>query len=209
MSSISRKIKTVMRSAAVIVSSVGVAFSRPAHFNRLAEESQSRSDEVMQSLDIRAGDSVADLGAGGGYFTVKLARAVGVKGKVFAVDVNDECLAYIRQYAEKEKIGNVTCVKGTFEDSTLPAKSVDLVFVRNAYHDIGNRTVYFSRLRAALKKGGRVAIIDYLPGGFFRRLYGHYIRPERIVSEMNDAGYEVIRTFDLLEKQSFQIFKAR
>jgi ubiquinone/menaquinone biosynthesis C-methylase UbiE len=103
----------------------------------------------------------------------------------------------------------VACVKGTFEDSTLPAKSVDLVFVRNAYHDIANRTEYFSRLRPALKKGGRVAIIDYLPGGFFRRIYGHYIRPEKIVSEMNAAGYEAVRRFDFLEKQSFQIFKAR
>lgn len=178
------------------------------HFNELAVDEEAGSLDVTPYLGLKMGDSVADLGAGGGYFSVKLARAVGPKGVVFAVDIDSESLRFIDEHVKRAGIENVETVLGTFEDSKLQPRSVDLIFVRNTFHDIQDRVAYFSRVKAALKAGGRIAIIDYDPKklGALRKLHGHYLEESAIVGEMKAAGYEVVQSNDVLKEQSFNIF---
>ncbi|MCP4136550.1 MAG: class I SAM-dependent methyltransferase [bacterium] len=182
--------------------------SAPESFNESAISEDKESKDVVPFLELTGGEAVADLGAGGGYFAVKLAKAVGEKGRVYAIDISSESLVYIKKYCTARGINNVTTVKGTFEESGLKDGSVDMVFIRNTYHDIGDRAAYFSRLKSVLKPGGRVVIIDYDPVklGAFRKLHGHYLKESMIIDEMKKAGYGVLKRYDMLKQQSFNIF---
>jgi arsenite methyltransferase len=177
------------------------------HFNSGAARESSQGARVIESLAIAPGSSLADLGAGGGHFTMLLARATGPGGRVYAIDINPEFLDFIRERASGEGISNVECVRGTFTDSGLPAGSADLVFARCVFHDIQDRAAYFTRLRTVLKPGGRVAIIDYLPGGILERIYGHFISEKEILDTMGAAGYHAVKRFTFIEGQSFNIFE--
>lgn len=192
----------------VSITAIFPGCSSAQSFNDLARREEKNSIDVIPLLNIHEGDTIADLGAGGGYYSVKLARAVGETGQVYAVDVNEESVAFIREYACQESIANVVPLLATFADSKLPAGSVDLIFIRNAYHDFGDRISYFIRLKSALKKKGRIVIIDYDPDklGFFRRQFGHALSEQIIIEEMKKAGYRGVERHSELKEQSFNIF---
>jgi len=162
-------------------------------------------ERVIESLGIGAGDRVADLGAGGGYFTFRLAEAVGDAGRVYAVDVDEEMLAALQDDVDKRSIANIDIVVSALADPRLEPGSVDLVFTSNTYHHIGERVGYFRRVAGALSEGGRVAIIDYKPEGFFQKR--HATPVETIRSEMVEAGFALVRELDYLERQNFLIFE--
>jgi ubiquinone/menaquinone biosynthesis C-methylase UbiE len=164
-------------------------------------------DRVVQALEVRPGARVADVGAGGGYFTFRLARAVGPSGLVYAVDVDPQMTAYIAERARAESLTNVEAVLAAPDDPGLPREGVDLVFVCNTFHHISNRADYFRRLRAHLRPGGRLAVVDYKPEGWFARLFRHATPPEVIRSELQAAGYRLQREHDFLDRQSFLIFE--
>jgi len=168
-----------------------------------------KPDQVIQVLSIQPGDSVADLGAGGGYFTFRLADAVGPTGKVYAVDVDRDMLDYIAKQSAAEKRENVITVAADYDDSKLPDASVNLLFTSNTYHHLENRTAYFERNSRVLRPGGRVAIIDLDSSGWFMWLFGHSTEHDDIVREMNAAGYEVVGDHHFLSRQSFIVFARR
>lgn len=182
--------------------------SGPQHFNEVARGEEKNSKDVIPYLKIQEGDIVADLGAGGGHFSCRLARAVGNSGRVYAIEIDSESVAFIKKTAEREGLGNVETILATVDDSGLKDGSVNLVFIRNAYHDIENRVPYFSRLKKSLTRQGRVAIIDYDQDklGFFRRLFGHALQENTIIEEMRSAGYTQLESIPVLETQSFNIF---
>jgi arsenite methyltransferase len=192
----------------IAVGVVSIRCSGPQHFNELAASEDRESADVIPYLELKEGSVVADLGAGGGYFSFKLAKAVGGSGKVFAVDVSGESILYIQEKAKERVIHNVEPILATFEDSKLKPGSVDLVFIRNTYHDIQKRVDYFSRLRHVLKPKGRIVIIDYDPAKLdvFRKLFGHAIEEKTIISEMKQAGYIVQKRYPVLKIHSFNIF---
>jgi len=170
-------------------------------------DSWQQSERVIESLVITPGNQVADLGSGGGYFTFHLARAAGDTGRVFAVDVDKGMNEALRAEVEERNASNVEIVQATYDDSHLSPMSIDLVFTSNTYHHIEDRIGYFERIAAALVDGGRVAIIDYRPEGFFQRR--HSTSPAMIRAEMEAAGYSLAAEFDYLERQSFQVFERR
>jgi ubiquinone/menaquinone biosynthesis C-methylase UbiE len=132
-------------------------------------------ERVVAALGIAPGDRVADLGSGSGYFTIRLAPAVGSAGKVYAVDVDPEMNGYLRDRLAREKIANVEVILGRPEDPLLPDGGVDLVVTVDTYHHIEDRPVYFRNLRRDLAPGGRVAVIDYDGRkGWFVWLTGHH-----------------------------------
>jgi len=178
------------------------------HFNEIAAREEKESANVIPYLEMKKGDSVADLGAGGGYFSFKLAEAVGDSGKVYAVDIDPESIAFIRKKIAEKKAGNIEAVLASYDDSRLKPASVDLVFIRNAYHDFQNRVPYFTRLKSVLKPGGRIAIIDYDPSklGFIRGIFGHALDEKIIIAEMKQAGYAKQKSYTFLKQQSFNIF---
>jgi ubiquinone/menaquinone biosynthesis C-methylase UbiE len=164
---------------------------------------------VIASLGLRPGDRVADIGAGSGYFTLPLARAVGPSGRVHAVDVDEEMNEYLRKRVREAGLENVEVTLGRYEDPLLPAGEIDLIFTSNTYHHIEERPAYFRGILDDLAPGGRVAILDYDGRkGWFVRLVGHYTPKQEILREMEEAGYRLADDADFLDRQSFLIFTA-
>lgn len=182
-------------------------------YKRWAYEGVSRDgwqhpEEVLAALGVQPGERVADIGAGGGYFTFKLAEAVGPGGVVYAVDVDRDMTDYLQERAAEEGYRNVDVVLAPPDDSTLPPASVDLVFTCNTYHHFGHPVEYFSRVRGALRPGGRVAIIDLdAQRSTLVWLFGHGTPPSTIATQMATAGYRLERSYDFLPRQSFMVFK--
>jgi predicted methyltransferase len=161
-------------------------------------------DRVVEGLALAPGARVGDLGAGGGYFTFLIAEAVGPEGKVYAIDVDEGMLEYVREKAAQDGHANVETVLAAGSDPQLP-EPVDLLFTCNTYHHLEDRSAYFEAVRPYLRPGGRVAIIDYSgEGGWFERR--HSTPPETIQSEMEAAGYQLEKNVGFLERQSFLIF---
>lgn len=167
--------------------------------------------EVIAALRLAPGMVVADLGSGSGYFTRRFAQAVGSGGLVYAVDVEREMLAYLERSlpppAGRAKVEIVLADPGS---PHLPPAAVDLVFVCNVYHHLEDRPAYFARLAAALKPGGRVAIVDFYHDersghvGFPRR---HLVARETVLAEMAEAGYRLAREHGFLPRQYFLEFE--
>ena len=165
-------------------------------------------DEVISSLQIRAGDRVADLGAGGGYFTFRLSEAVGTSGKVYAVDVDPGMIEYLSARVIDEHHANVEVVLAEFDDAGLPERGVDLIFTCNTYHHIGDRVAYFEKARRYLRPGGRLAVIEYRGKGWFQRLFGHATEAGTIRDEIEKAGYRLTHDYQFLSRQHFLVFSA-
>ncbi|MGH0037663.1 MAG: class I SAM-dependent methyltransferase [Myxococcota bacterium] len=163
-------------------------------------------DRVIAALAIPPGSRVADIGAGGGYFTFPLADAVGPEGRVYAVDIDTEMLDYIATRAQEEGRSNVETRVAGAQDANLPDASIDLVFTSNTYHHLSDRVAYFRRLRSDLALGGRVAIVEFEETGWFSRWFGHNTDPEIIRQELADAGYTLLAAHDFLPRQSFTLY---
>ena len=165
-----------------------------------------QSDKVIATLQIPAGAVIADIGAGGGYFTFHLAKAAGPNGKVYAVDIDRGTNQLIDERANKEGVNNVQTILAKPNDPLLPQFAVDLIFTSNTYHHIDDRIVYFSNLRKYLKPAGRIAIIDYDRRAWLAGLLRHYTPAEFIKREMEQAGYTLQQELTFLDRQSFLIF---
>jgi len=165
-----------------------------------------KPDEVIRSLQLQPGNRVADLGSGGGYFTFRLAKAVGPSGHVYAVDVDEGLNAYIAGRARDEGFNNVDVILAKYDDPLLPAAGVDLVFTSDTYHHLENRVAYFRNARKYLRPGGRVAIIEFAGKGWFDSWFGHWTPSETIRTEMEAAGYRLQQEFTFLPRQFFLVF---
>jgi arsenite methyltransferase len=162
---------------------------------------------VLHSLSLQPGQHVADLGAGGGYFTFRLAEAVGPTGKVYAVDIDKGNLEYIANQATKRGYHNIETILAKPDDPLLPARTVDLIFTCNTYHHLSDRTTYFQSAARYLRPDGRVAIIDLAGKNWIFRLLGHWTPKETSRREMEAAGYSLTNDFDFLNRQTFQVFQ--
>lgn len=164
-------------------------------------------ERVVAALELRGGERVADLGAGGGYFTFRLADAVGPEGIVYAVDVDPDMVDYLRERAREEDRANVVPVLADFDDPKLP-EAVDLIFSTNTYHHLEDRSAYFAGVAGDLRPGGRIAIVELSGVGWFHRLMSGHSTPASVIrSEMEAAGYREVERHDFLSRQSFLIFE--
>jgi len=180
-------------------------------FNKKSSNPKNKPDQILETLALQPGQNIADIGTGGGYFSLRFADAVGKEGEVYAVDTNPGFLEFIRNSAMEKGLNNVKTVLSAEDKLTLPEKSLDFVFLRNVYHHLSNRVEYFRNLKESLKPEGKIIIIEYKRGGLFsfRRIFGHYVPREIIVEEMNEAGYQLKQSYDFLPKQSFAIFSPK
>lgn len=167
-------------------------------------------DRVMTALHIKPGDRVADIGAGQGYFTFRLADAVGPRGTVYAVEVTDKKVKSLTAQVRQKGYTNIQVVRGQFKDPLLPDHSINLVFCCNTYHHIDDRTAYFDRLRTDLAPTGRVAIVDFKhkQAGLAKLLVpkNHSTAEHLLLDEMAKAGYTPLTTHNFLGEQHFIIF---
>jgi SAM-dependent methyltransferase len=162
-------------------------------------------DRVVDALGLRAGDRVADLGSGAGYFTFRLARAVGPSGVAYAVDNDRDLLAALIARAARLGLANVVGVEAGEGGAALP-EPVDLVLVVNAFHHLPDQRALFSELSGSLRLGGRVAVIESTRTGI-HRVIGHATDPDAIRSAMTAAGYRPVAEHGFLPRQSFLVFE--
>jgi ubiquinone/menaquinone biosynthesis C-methylase UbiE len=175
-------------------------------FNR---DQWQQPEKVIEALQIRPGERVADLGSGSGYFTFRLAKAVGSSSKVYAVDIDRDLNEALAARARKEGFANIEVILAKPGDPLLPSGGVDLIFTSNTYHHFDDRVRYFANLKKYLRASGRIAIIDFDRKAWLEGLLRHYTPSELIKREMEQAGYVLEREFDFLEKQSFLVFVPR
>lgn len=175
--------------------------------NLQAASRKSDPNRVIMSLGLRAGQVVADIGSGGGYYAYRFAKAVGECGKIIAIDVQPQYLQFIRQNADAQGLSNISTLLTRGDQLDLPDQSCDLIFMRNVFHDFTNHRSYFSRIRKALKTNGSVAIIDFKYKPFHKEsFFGHYSDEKEIVRIMDGCGFQRHRTFNFLSDQSYNIF---
>jgi len=189
----------------LILGFTGCAEVNYQRLNDPARDTWQKPQGVIEQLSIAPGSRVADLGAGGGYFTWHLAKAVGARGMVYAVDINKAALDMIFKEMVARGTPNVRPVHATLNDSRFP-EPVDLVFSCNTYHLMIDRVTYFRSLASSLRPGGRIAIIDFHPRGFLFDLFDDRITKEEVRLEMEAAGYRLVNAYDHLDQQHFQIF---
>lgn len=156
---------------------------------------------VMDVLGIAPGKSVADIGAGSGWFTVRAAKRVGANGQVYAVDINPEAIRYIDARARKEKLANVKAILSRADDPTLEANSVDAVLLLKTYHEVARPIDLLKNLRPALRPGAKVGVIDRNGNG-----EDHGIDSEVVIREAKEAGYKLSERYDFVKGDRMDYF---
>lgn len=158
-------------------------------------------NRVMDVLSIRSGKNVADIGAGSGWFTVRAAKRVGAGGAVYAVDINPEAVRYISDRAGKEKLANVKAILSKPDDPLLPRDSVDAVLLLKTYHEVAHPVELLRNLRASLRAGAKVGIIDRNGNG-----EDHGIGSDVVIREAKEAGYRLMEKYDFVKGDKMDYF---
>jgi SAM-dependent methyltransferase len=175
-------------------------------------EDVQKSPEIMKALAFKAGERVADIGAGSGYFTIPVSRAVGPSGVVLALDIAPEMIEYLDFRLRALKVENVRLHKVASDDPQLEPSSVDTILMIDTIHYVKDRIAYARKLRQALAPGGRLVIIDYIPKPTSERPWGpppeQQIPRERMDADMAAAGFAVIRAHEFLPEQYFVVYAA-
>jgi cyclopropane fatty-acyl-phospholipid synthase-like methyltransferase len=162
--------------------------------------------EVIQALTLKADAVIADIGSGTGYFAVRFAHMV-PKGRVYGLDTEPDMVKYLADRAKREGLGNLRSLKIAPGEPKLPEKA-DLVVLVDVFHHIERRERYFEKLRASLKSGGRVAIIDFRMDSPEGPPQAARVAPEQVKAEMKKAGYVLDREHGFLPNQYFLVFRA-
>jgi len=166
-----------------------------------------KPDQVIQTLQLSEGTVIADIGAGGGYFTERFSKEVGTFGHVYAVDVQHILIDKLKERVKKNNLENVTVIRGEFENPMLPLDAIDIAFFSSVYKEIDNRVEYMKEIRRCLKPDGRVAIIEfYKDHGFIGPEFADRLYETQVIDEMKKAGFVLIQRFDFLPKEYFLLF---
>jgi len=161
--------------------------------------------EVIRALALKPDAVVADIGAGTGYFAVRLAHMLS-KGRVYAVDTEPDMVKHLDARARKEGLRNLTAIPASPDNPRLPVKA-DLILFVDVYHHVEDRERYFARLRASLRPGGRVAIIDFRLDSPVGPPRAARMPPEQVKAELARAGYSLEREHGFLPNQYFLVFR--
>jgi SAM-dependent methyltransferase len=191
------------REAAPLSDNVGF-FDRP---ERAAEE---KTDALVEALDIRDGDRIADIGAGTGFFTWRLAQKAGARGRVLAVDIQRAMLARAEETVKQHGLGNVEYVLAAERDPKLPPRALDMVFIAHSYHEFAEPEAMIEAVRRSLNPAGRLVIVEYAkekraaPASPLHKMSFDEIR-----GEIEPLGFELEQILDFLPMQHAVIFTVR
>lgn len=166
--------------------------------------------EVVHALGLKPGEVVADIGAGSGYFTFHLARHVGEKGKVYAVDVSSDMILHINRRIRDANATNVVTILSDPDDPLLPDRSVNRFFICDVWHHVENPTKYLSLMKKMLKPGGEVVMIDFhkkeLPFGPPLQMK---IAREDLIKQLEENGFRLSKEHTFLPYQYFLVFVSK
>ena len=182
-----------------------------AWLERAGRAQQEKPEVVIKAMKIRAGMTVADIGAGTGFFTRRLAKAVGPTGKIYAEDIQPQMLDLLRKDMEKEGIKNVVTVLGTDTDPKLPAHGIDRFLLVDVYHEFQKPEPMLASIRESLAPGGTVILVEYRLEGDTASYINikHRMSVEQVLKEWNAAGFELADRIETLPSQHVFIFSAR
>lgn len=172
--------------------------------SRRAEE---RTDLLLKALELEKDDVVADIGAGSGFFTLRLSKLV-PQGKVLAVDIQPEMLEMIREKMEKQSLDNIETIRGDVDDPALPKGQVDLVLMVDAYHEFSHPREMMESIAASLAPGGRVVLAEYReedPSVMIKPR--HKMSEAQVVKEMKAVGLQLVVNKDVLPQQHLLFFE--
>jgi arsenite methyltransferase len=173
-------------------------------------DAEQKPDEVIAALDLKPGETLADIGAGSGYFSFRLARNVGDTGRVYAVDINSDMILYMNRYIRDKKIKNVMTILSAPDDPFLADASINRFFICNTWHYIQNRPRYMALMKKMLKPGGQIIVLDYkkkqLPVDLPPEMK---ISRREVISEMEAGGFKLVKDHDFLSYQYFLVFAAK
>jgi ubiquinone/menaquinone biosynthesis C-methylase UbiE len=175
---------------------------------RPEREWEESPDQMLDALDLKPGMTVADVGAGVGYLTLRIARRVGPQGKVYGVDVQKEMLVRLRQNATKAKLSNVETVLGTENDPKLPPAQIDMILMVDVYHELSQPQAMLQSMKKALSPNGRLVLVEYRkedPSIPIR--IEHKMSAVEVQTEVEAEGYRLEKTVKTLPRQSVFIFR--
>lgn len=170
-------------------------------FDSPGREERLQVNRVMDILGLAAGKSVADIGAGSGWFSVRAARRVADSGTVYAVDINPEAIRYIDARAQKEKLSNIRAILSRPDDPLLPPNSVDAVLLLKAYHEVAHPVVLLRNLRPALRPDAKLGVIDRNGNG-----EDHGVNRDVVIREADEAGYHLLAQYDFVKPDRVDYF---
>ena len=174
---------------------------------RPEREAEEAPRKAVAALNIKAGETVADIGAGSGYYTVLLADAVGPRGRVYATDIQPEMLALIRKKVEGRSLANVELMLGTETTTGLPDGSVDLALMVDVYHELAQPQVFLQAVKRTLRQDGRLVLIEFRkesPWVPIREEHKMSVREARV--ELEAEGFRLDRVVDVLPWQHILVF---
>jgi ubiquinone/menaquinone biosynthesis C-methylase UbiE len=177
----------------------------------LVRESRDREEDcnqLLQALNIQAGDTVCDMGCGNGFYTLRIAKLVGDRGKVIAVDIQREMLELLKERAAAEGITNIEPQLGTIVDPKLPPNSIDLLLLVDVYHEFSHPEQMLTAIRKSLKPAGRVALVEFRaedPNVPIKPL--HKMSKAQIMKEFPANGFKLVEEFDKLPWQHLMFFE--
>jgi ubiquinone/menaquinone biosynthesis C-methylase UbiE len=177
-----------------------------AWLERSTREEEEKPEIVLRTMKLKDGDVVADVGAGSGFYTRRLARAVAPNGIVYANDVQPEMLEILRRKADEEKITNIVPVEGTTTDPKLPAGALDWILLVDVYHEFQQPKPMLEAMKRALKSGGRVALVEYRETTLHIRPE-HRMTKEQVLSEWVPAGFRLVEVVEEMPLQRLYVFK--
>lgn len=187
-------------------------FANVEHWERIFDDPEraewQKPDAIVNALGIGPGMRVADVGAGTGFMIPFLSKAVGAAGTVFAVEVEPNLVTHLRERAEKEHTANVVPVLASLDNPRLPQTSLDAALFVDAYHHVDQRREYLKKVAAALKPGGRIAVVEWKPGELpvGPKEEDHKLPEALVLKELGAAGFERVPTALALPHQYFVIF---
>jgi ubiquinone/menaquinone biosynthesis C-methylase UbiE len=170
-------------------------------FDSPGREDRLQINRVMDILGIAPGKSVADIGAGSGWFTVRAARRVGASGVVYAVDINPEAIRYVDERAHKEMLENVKTILGKADNPLLAPGTVDAVLLLKTYHEVAQPVALLQNLRGALRAGAKIGVIDRNGNG-----EDHGVGRDVVIREAKEAGYQLKEQYDFVKGDKMDYF---
>ncbi len=173
-------------------------------------EAYQKPHEVITALDLKPGEVIADIGAGTGYFTFRLARHVGEQGRVYAVDISPEMIVHVNRLIRDLHVKNVQTLLAAPDDPLLPDASIDRFFICDTWHHINDHPHYLALLKKMLKPGGQVVMVDFkkekTPVGPPVEMR---ISRDALIKEMETNGFQLATEHTFLPYQYFLIFRTR
>jgi SAM-dependent methyltransferase len=184
-----------------------MGYEGAAWLERPEREDEEQPSKAIAALDIKPGQVVADVGAGSGYYTVRLAKRVGPTGRVFATDIQQEMLDLLTKRLARERVNNVELVLATDVDPRLPAGQLDLILMVDVYHELARPQDVLRRLRTALKPDGRLVLVEFRKESAWVPIREeHKMSVKEARMELEAEGYRFDRVIDVLPWQHILVF---